>query len=166
MILETDPDLAPWAWYAGAYHQYHSILFPLGQVCAEPDLPDTERIMAVTDFVFGPSLNLSNPQKRAVMIMQAIRDNLKSFLSMVQVNSTSNPILLTNQSQQPIDSIMVDPLTAQDTSGTGEYSGGLISSGEQGFSDASVWNIDPLSPGGDGLGVWWRWQPGIQQPEL
>jgi hypothetical protein len=84
VLLDTDPDLAPWVWYASEYHQYHSIINPLMQVCLDAIIPNTDRFMAVVDHVFGPSSVLSAPRHHAVTILRAIVDNLNSFLVMTR----------------------------------------------------------------------------------
>lgn len=87
ILLDTDPDLAPWAWYAGAYHQYHSVLIPLVQICQNPELPNAERFLAAMDHVFGPMGPLSSVQGRAATLVGAISDNLASFLAMTRVRA-------------------------------------------------------------------------------
>ena len=87
ILLDTDPDLAPWAWYAGAYHQYHSVLVPLVQICQNPELPNAERFLAAMDHVFGPRDPLSSVQGRATALVRAIADNLASFLAMTRVRA-------------------------------------------------------------------------------
>lgn len=102
VALETDPELAHWAWYSGAYHQYHSILFPLVQVCMHPDLELADRIMAVADHVFGPSSPESGVQQRAVTILRAVKDNLASFLDVVNVPKQEPPPDPLYQSPMPM----------------------------------------------------------------
>lgn len=41
MLLETSEELSPWAWYAGAYQQYHCILFVITEV---PNFPEAVSI--------------------------------------------------------------------------------------------------------------------------
>lgn len=87
ILLDTDPDLAPWAWYAGAYHQYHSVLVPLVQICQNPALPGAERFLAAMDHVFGPADPLSSVRGRAATLVRAVSDNLASFLAMTRVRA-------------------------------------------------------------------------------
>lgn len=54
MLLETSDDLAHWAWYAGAYQQYHSILFLLPELASSPTSPLSPRIWRLTTYIFGP----------------------------------------------------------------------------------------------------------------
>ncbi len=94
VALETDPDLAPWAWYAGTYQQYHNILFPLGQICLNADLPDAGRIMAMISYVFGPSS--AEYSDRSASIIRAIRDSISSFYATAAHSAVTNPYLLRN----------------------------------------------------------------------
>ncbi|KEF53952.1 uncharacterized protein A1O9_09747 [Exophiala aquamarina CBS 119918] len=82
VTLETDPELSQWAWYAGAYQQYHSILFPLATLHQAPHLPEADRIMAMADHVFGPSPTMS-PRDRSQTILRAIKNNMASFLATI-----------------------------------------------------------------------------------
>ena len=81
-MLDTDPDVARWAWYSGAYHQFHSILTLLIDLYQNPDLPEAGRINAVMDHVFGQS-SAPTPQLRCATILRAIRDNMASFLTAI-----------------------------------------------------------------------------------
>ncbi|KAL8366986.1 hypothetical protein RB595_007881 [Gaeumannomyces hyphopodioides] len=98
VALETDPELAHWSWYAGAYHQYHSILFPLVQICVDPDHALADRVMAVADHVFGPS-SPSGSQQRAVTILRAVKQNLASFLAAIDAPP-----------QEPLQPLYLSPL--------------------------------------------------------
>jgi len=82
VTVETDPELSQWAWYAGAYQQYHSMLFPLAALHQTPDLPEADRIMAMADHVFGPSPTTS-PRERSQTILRAIKENMASFLATI-----------------------------------------------------------------------------------
>lgn len=84
ILLDTDPDLAPWSWYASAYHQYHSVILPLVQICQTPDIPNAERFLSALDHVFGPLGPPSSTQRRASTLVRAIADNLTSFLAMTR----------------------------------------------------------------------------------
>ncbi|SPO03251.1 uncharacterized protein DNG_05933 [Cephalotrichum gorgonifer] len=87
ILLDTDPDLAPWSWYASAYHQYHSVMIPLIQICQNPDIHNAERFLAAMDHVFGPLSPLSSIQRRATTLLRAISDNMVSFLAMTRSNT-------------------------------------------------------------------------------
>ena len=89
VLLETDPDLAPWTWYWGAYHQYHSILAVLVEVHQTPNLPEAGRIMAVIDHCFGPSTE-TTIEARTGRVLKAIRDNLASFLTALGTSRQRN----------------------------------------------------------------------------
>ncbi|KAI9722031.1 MAG: hypothetical protein M1812_001991 [Candelaria pacifica] len=76
--LETDPDLAPWAWYAGAYQQYHSLIFLLIELYQTPDLEEADRICAIADYVFGSSSGVSAGQ-RSGEILRVLKEKLELF---------------------------------------------------------------------------------------
>ena len=166
MALETDPDLAPWAWYSGAYHQYHSMLFPLSQVCVNPCLPDAERIMAVADYVFGPASSFSNPQKRAVSIMRAVKDNLKSFLYSLSTDSTYSHLLSSDNFGQGATN--APELTSHfcNFGQLGTISGERDCAEDQGSSGATGWDLEQLTASMDGSDVWWRWHPDLMDTSL
>jgi hypothetical protein len=78
-VLDTDPDVAHWAWYSGAYHQYHSMIWLLIEVYRKPDLPQAASIMSVADHCFGQS-SAQTRQIRCAQILRAVRENMASFL--------------------------------------------------------------------------------------
>lgn len=160
MVLETDPDLAPWAWYSGAYHQYHSVLFPLSQVCVNPHLPDTERIMAMAEYVFGPTLSFSNPQKRAVSIMRAVKDNLKSFLFMLSEESTSRLSMMGQLGQDRRDTTGLTP-GAHDHIPRGANNDAFNDAEEQRNVDIAGLDLGSLGASMEESEIWWRWQPDL-----
>lgn len=61
--LETAPDLAPWAWYAGAYQQYHQAITLLTEVYRNPYVAYADRINAILDFVFGRAPGLTTIER-------------------------------------------------------------------------------------------------------
>lgn len=61
--LETDPDLHPWAWYAGAYQQYHTSVFLLMEILRYPTMPYAERINATLGHVFSRAPNVSTAER-------------------------------------------------------------------------------------------------------
>ena len=79
IILSEDPALARWAWYAGTYQQYHSLLFLLVELYQTPLIPEAARILAVVEYVFGPSSS-DVPEAKVARVLRAIRDSLASFL--------------------------------------------------------------------------------------
>ena len=79
IILSEDPALANWAWYAGTYQQYHSLLFLLVELYQTPLIPEAARILAVVEYVFGPSSS-DVPEAKVARVLRAIRDSLASFL--------------------------------------------------------------------------------------
>ena len=52
IALETLPEIRNWAWYAGAYQQYHAAFLLLMEVYVYPDLKESDRIWACLDWIF------------------------------------------------------------------------------------------------------------------
>jgi hypothetical protein len=156
-MLETDPDLARWAWCSGVYQQYHSMLFPVTQVYAEPNVPQWERIMAAAHHVFGPSA--APAPIRAGGILVAVKDNMSSFLRSLEKPSLSPTGQTDGGALQP---------------GSDNHHGGAASPYRptveeedvyQVFDDMGDVGLDEyqIAPGFDGtqLGdeVWFQWPP-------
>jgi hypothetical protein len=73
VAMERIPELKKWKWYNGAYQQWHIAFLLLSVIHQHPNLPNSERIWNVIDFVFEPDLSLSRTQ-RARAIITAVRD--------------------------------------------------------------------------------------------
>ena len=73
--FDTNPRLAPWAWFAGAIHQYQTAFLLLAEVFAYPMRKEADRIWRCLDFVFEPPLNLA-PDQKARLILAEIRDRM------------------------------------------------------------------------------------------
>jgi hypothetical protein len=52
VALETLPEVRNWAWYAGAYQQYHAAFLLLMEVYVYPNLKEGDRIWACLDWIF------------------------------------------------------------------------------------------------------------------
>ncbi|KIV80531.1 hypothetical protein PV11_08024 [Exophiala sideris] len=73
MSLERIPGLSRWAWYNGAYQQWHMAFLLLSVIYADPDIQEADRVYNIIDYVFEPDLSLSRAMK-ARTIIAAIRD--------------------------------------------------------------------------------------------
>ncbi len=73
VAMERSPELKKWRWYNGAYQQWHIAFLLLSIIHQYPEMPYSERIWNVADFVFEPDLALSRAQ-RARAIIAAVRD--------------------------------------------------------------------------------------------
>ncbi|KAI9738797.1 MAG: hypothetical protein M1834_008304 [Cirrosporium novae-zelandiae] len=73
MAVETIPELQTWAWYAGAYQQYHVAFLLLAEIFIFPTRKEADRIWACLDYIFEPPLRLTRDQK-ARLILREIRD--------------------------------------------------------------------------------------------
>ena len=52
VALETLPEVRNWAWYAGAYQQYHAAFLLLMEVYVYPNLKEADRIWACLDWIY------------------------------------------------------------------------------------------------------------------
>lgn len=145
VLLETSPDFAPWAWYSGAYHQYHSIIFPLCQLFLEPDLRDGERIMAMVNYVFGPS-STAPKDVRSASILRAIKDNMASFLAAIGA-------VVPSQSEER----RYEPAAGQLWTGVFDLPQTSFDEMDRGYLEHFGSNtVSPFGPGA-GADTWWKW---------
>ncbi|KIW99932.1 uncharacterized protein Z518_10860 [Rhinocladiella mackenziei CBS 650.93] len=151
VLLETDPDLANWAWYAPAYQQYHSILFLLVSIYQTPELPEGDRIMTMIDHVFGPS-TVSSGQIRSMTVLKALKDNMASFLA--AVGSPNYRLPRGKPPHQPGPHMLTPPtdsLTVAQGSTVGDQ-------------NLTYFDVDSMSPSITAEDIWWPWPP--QMPLL
>ena len=52
ILLETEPELKPWAWYGGALNQYHTAFLLLMEVFTHPYRAGADRMWTCLDYVF------------------------------------------------------------------------------------------------------------------
>lgn len=76
--LETSPVLERWAWYSGAYQQYHTALLLVLEVYAYPMRKEADRIWRCLDYVFELPTDLSRDQK-ARLILTELRDKMSVY---------------------------------------------------------------------------------------
>lgn len=88
IALETKPELAPWAWYKGAFNQYHSALLLMVEVYAYPMRKDAARIWKCLDFIFDIPPHLS-PKQKAELVITDLRDRMEIFHQMRRVRATT-----------------------------------------------------------------------------
>ncbi|KAL9107027.1 MAG: hypothetical protein Q9187_008485 [Circinaria calcarea] len=98
MLLETDPAIRPWAWYAGALNQYHTALLLLVEVYAFPMRKEADRIWKVVDYVFEMPPDLSRTQK-ARIILTELRDRIGAYNEARKVRAPKE--MLQRLGQQP-----------------------------------------------------------------
>jgi hypothetical protein len=84
--LETAADLSAFAWFAGAYQQYHTVLLLLTERYKDPEFPGSDRIGTIIDHIFGHCYGVSLTQ-RCEDILWMIKDGLESFYSLQGVTS-------------------------------------------------------------------------------
>ena len=88
IALETKPELAPWAWYKGAFNQYHSALLLLVEVYAYPMRKDAARIWKCLDYIFDIPSHLS-PKQKAELVLTDLRDRMEVYHQMRKIKTTN-----------------------------------------------------------------------------
>ena len=88
IALETKPELAPWAWYKGAFNQYHSALLLLVEVYAYPMRKDAARIWKCLDYIFDIPPHLS-PKQKAELVITDLRDRMEVYHQMRKIKTTN-----------------------------------------------------------------------------
>ncbi|EMD00124.1 hypothetical protein BAUCODRAFT_119676 [Baudoinia panamericana UAMH 10762] len=86
--LETSPELAPWAWYRGAFNQYHSALLLMVEVYAYPMRKDAPRIWKCLDYIFDIPPHLS-PKQKAELVITDLRDRMEVYHNMRKLRATT-----------------------------------------------------------------------------
>lgn len=89
IALETKPELAPWAWYKGAFNQYHSALLLLVEVYAYPMRKDAARIWKCLDYIFDIPPHLS-PKQKAELVITDLRDRMELYHQMRKLKATTH----------------------------------------------------------------------------
>ena len=88
IALETKPELAPWAWYKGAFNQYHAALLLLVEVYAYPMRKDAARIWKCLDYIFDIPPHLS-PKQKAELVITDLRDRMEVYHQMRKIKTTN-----------------------------------------------------------------------------
>lgn len=70
--LESAEDLQPWAWYFGAYHQYHTAFLLLVEVFTYPMRREANRLWRYFDFIFAEALTNVPPLPTSSPTLQDI----------------------------------------------------------------------------------------------
>ncbi|CAI7621132.1 unnamed protein product [Penicillium pancosmium] len=81
--LESAEDLRQWAWYSGAYHQYHTAFLLLVEVFTYPMRREASRLWRCFDFIFAESLSNVPPLQKNHPTLQDIiahRDIISRYL--------------------------------------------------------------------------------------
>lgn len=86
VAVETDPELAPWRWYAGAYQQWQTAFLLLVEVFVYPMRREADRIWNIIDYVFEPDRSLSRTQKGR-MLMSEFRDRIAIYRDIRKVRA-------------------------------------------------------------------------------
>jgi Fungal specific transcription factor domain len=76
--LDTDPILQPWAWYCGAYQQWHTAFLLLVEVFSFPLRREADRIWRILDYVFETDPSMTREQKGRA-ILSGLRDRTGAY---------------------------------------------------------------------------------------
>ena len=81
IAMETTPSLAPWAWYSGAFQQYHTALLLLVDSLMHPNDKFADRVWTCLDhaFVLSPGLPRN---KKAFLVLSELRDRMGAYQSL------------------------------------------------------------------------------------
>jgi hypothetical protein len=145
-VLETDPELAPWAWYAGTYQQYHSLIFLLVELYRTPGLPEADRILAMANYVFGTPLGVDSGAICGEFL-HVLKGHLQSFLEARGISYPVRPPS-SHPDRQPYERV-------PDSSGFQ-----IVDHETMAWSDFNLTNetLNAGDGGGfDGSGFWWPW---------
>ncbi|RMY06221.1 hypothetical protein D0867_09773 [Hortaea werneckii] len=88
IALETNAELAPWAWYRGAFNQYHSALMLMVEVYAYPMRKDAAKIWKCLDYIFDIPPHLS-PKQKAELVITDLRDRMEVYHQMRKLRATT-----------------------------------------------------------------------------
>lgn len=69
--METSPRFRDWAWYSGAYHQWHIALLLFAEIMQHNERPEVDRIWRILDYVWELPEGMSNKEKAAYVVHTA-----------------------------------------------------------------------------------------------
>ena len=78
IAIETTPSLAPWAWYSGAFQQYHTALLLLVDNLMHPNDELADRVWACLDHAFVLPPELPRRQK-TLLVLTELRDRIHAY---------------------------------------------------------------------------------------
>jgi hypothetical protein len=98
MWIDTLPEVRPWAWYAGAYNQYHSALLLLLDVHFFAQGENTDRIWRCLDYVF--ETDPSEPREvKSRKILEELQEKTAVYQQLRKMRAT--PSMLKHVEQMP-----------------------------------------------------------------
>jgi Fungal specific transcription factor domain len=89
VCLETDPVLQPWAWYCGAYQQWHTAFLLLVEVFSFPMRREADRIWRILDYVFETDPSMTREQKGRA-ILSGLRDRTGAYRDIRKIRAPVN----------------------------------------------------------------------------
>ncbi|KAK3671464.1 hypothetical protein LTR78_008742 [Recurvomyces mirabilis] len=88
IALETNPQLAIWSWYRGAFNQYHSALLLMIEVYAYPMRKDAPKIWKCLDYIFDIPPHLT-PKQKAELVITDLRDRMEVYHQLRKLKATT-----------------------------------------------------------------------------
>ncbi|KAK5126294.1 hypothetical protein LTR85_010530 [Meristemomyces frigidus] len=110
IALETKAELAPWAWYRGAFNQYHSALLLMVEVYAYPMRKDAAKIWKCLDYIFDIPPHLS-PKQKAELVITDLRDRMEVYHQMRKLKATT-------QMEERVGSLSKSSMRSYDVQGS------------------------------------------------
>lgn len=109
IALETNLELAPWAWYRGAFNQFHSALLLMVEVYAYPMRKNAANIWKCLDYIFDIPPHLS-PKQKAELVITDLRDRMEVYHQMRKLKATT-------QMEERVGSLSKSVMRGHDTQG-------------------------------------------------
>lgn len=91
--LETNPDLAPWSWFSGAFQQYHIAVLLLVEIFSWPMRQEADRIWKCLDYVFDADPRQSR-QRKGRKLLSELRDKFSIYRTLRKMRT---PVTLAKQ---------------------------------------------------------------------
>lgn len=88
--LETSASSQQFAWYAGAYQQYQSVLLLLIERYKNPKLKHSDRIQRLTDYIFGPCYGVDLTH-RCGQLLWRVKEGLESLYQVQKIPTPNKP---------------------------------------------------------------------------
>lgn len=111
--IENTPTLHPFAWYASAYQQYHSVFLLLVEMYRDPSLKDSSRIQKVIDDTFGPCYGMDLAQRCGELLWR-IKEGLGLLYHAPKTFRPQEPTLSTHLHDFSTSTIMDAPMQLSD----------------------------------------------------
>lgn len=72
------PELNPWSWQVNAWNHYRTAIILLEEISVHPDMPQSENIWRILDYVFLQPPGLT-PDEKSIAILSEAKDRLSVY---------------------------------------------------------------------------------------